>query len=167
MKSQQQNRVSKPGPKATDPEQRFWASVKADDLNSCWIWIGGKNESGYGRINFKNREVKLAHRVAFELCFGPIPEGKKVCHRCDNPPCCNPFHLFIGTQADNMADCLKKNRFAKGESRPDSKLTNEQVRYIRENYSFRKVTHKMLGKLFGVSSGCVLKVIKNRTWSHI
>jgi HNH endonuclease len=79
--------------------------------NGCWLWLRSKSPKGYGRISRRGyRSPQLVHRVVYELCRGAIPEGMYVCHKCDTPSCCNPDHLFIGSQTSNMADMVSKSR---------------------------------------------------------
>lgn len=90
--------------------ERFWSYVQRGD--ECWTWIGARDANGYGRLSLPGRGTIGAHRVSWELHRGEIPDGLCVLHRCDNPPCVWPEHLFLGTHADNVAD-----RIAKGRSR--------------------------------------------------
>jgi hypothetical protein len=92
--------------------ERFWPKV--DKSGECWIWRGAKNRNGYGTFMLGEFQAR-AHRVAYELTYGPILDRLMVCHHCDNPPCCNPAHLFLGTVADNAADMVKKGRQARGD----------------------------------------------------
>ncbi len=89
---------------------RFWAKVDRQDDSSCWEWQGAKVSQGYGWLSIGHNHQEYAHRMAWELVYGPIPEGIQVCHHCDNPPCVNPVHLWLGTQTDNIADRDRKGR---------------------------------------------------------
>ncbi len=90
-------------------EERFWTKVARCATDECWLWMGARNRTSYGQVRAHNKTM-LAHRVAWELANGPILEGWRVCHRCDNSSCCNPAHLWLGTDADNVADCEAKGR---------------------------------------------------------
>jgi hypothetical protein len=85
------------------------AAVSGAQPNGCWEWEGSRDESGYGHTTIARRPIST-HRLSWETAFGPIPRGLVICHRCDNPPCFNPAHLFLGTYADNARDCLQKGR---------------------------------------------------------
>lgn len=97
--------------KTNEPiRKRFWKKVIILGCDECWIWTSSRHRQGYGTFSINN-ECNLAHRVAFELRFGKISDGLDVLHSCDNPPCVNPYHLFLGTHNDNMRDMIKKGRW--------------------------------------------------------
>jgi hypothetical protein len=99
-------------------EDRFWRKVARTGPAECWLWLAGRNPKGYGRFGMHGSAV-FAHRQAYALTVGAIPEGMYVCHRCDNPPCCNPEHLFLGTHADNIRDMTRKGRADRDKKRGD------------------------------------------------
>lgn len=111
--------------------ERFWSKVRKLKPHECWEWQASRVSAGYGKISLPHsRQLEGAHRVAWKLTNGPIPDGLFVLHRCDNPPCCNPSHLFLGTHADNMKDMTAKGRH-KGRPSPGRLLTTDQVRRIK------------------------------------
>lgn len=89
-------------------ERRFWSKVDRDGPGGCWVWMAGRHEQGYGLFKLAG-SMRRAHRLSFELVNGPVPEGKVVCHSCDNPSCVNPAHLWAGSQKENMLDFMEKN----------------------------------------------------------
>lgn len=105
----------KPGHGSSPIENRFWNRLdKSGGDDSCWNWTGARLPKGYGIVGISQGKHKYTHRVAWELTNGPIPEGLWVLHRCDNPPCCNPAHLFIGNNRDNVLDMIQKGRAKRG-----------------------------------------------------
>lgn len=142
----------------------FWSRV--DKSGDCWIWTGAKNRRGYGVTSVDHRQVR-AHRLAWEYTHGSIPGRQYVCHTCDNPPCCNPAHLFLGTHEDNMRDRSMKKRVPTGERGGLAKLTWEQVRQIRRIHSEPhrpKITET--AARFNVSPGAIAHVLKGLTWKE-
>ena len=145
-------------------EERFWAKV--DKSGDCWEWTGAKDR--YGQIGH-NQKVKAAHRVSWEIHNGAIPDGMCVLHRCDNPPCVRPDHLFIGTMADNCKDRDSKGRHTPlpGESHGMSKLTEDDVNEIREHYAYGEFTQQEIANYYSVSQAVISDVLLYKTWVHI
>ena len=148
-------------------ESTFWARVdKSGAPDGCWLWTGEKLPKGYGQFRI-NWERRLAHRWAWHFSIGPIPDGLCVCHRCDNPPCCNPAHLFLGTKADNLADMVAKGRHPKGRTKWRAKLTDDKVIRIRRFYA-KGISGKALASIFNVSRSQISNVVtRQRTWIHV
>jgi len=130
----------------------------------CWLWTGALKENGYGAASWHARPG-YAHRMAFEAFTGPIPAGMFVCHRCDVRSCCNPDHLFIGTQFDNMRDAARKGRTAVLDRHPMAKLTSTQVVAIRERIASGRAAIR-IAEEFGVSDATIRLIKHNRTWKE-
>ena len=165
---------------------RFWSKVEKSD--GCWNWVGSKS-CGYGSLSINGRAIK-AHRWSFTQAFGAIPDGLFVCHKCDNPACVRPDHLFLGTNKDNLIDCAKKGRNAmqkhpersalhdpnirakldKGEGNYAAKLTEGQVAEIRKRYkreSYMGSNARNLAEEFGVNKATIQRIVKGDIWTHI
>jgi hypothetical protein len=156
-----------------DQVSAFWSKVKiAKDKKSCWEWSGAKKRKGYGNVRVDGKYLS-AHRVAFELANGSIPIGYMVCHVCDNPPCCNPRHLMLGTAKSNACDMLIKNRqktphtAARGEGNGMAKLSEEKAREIRRLYAGKLKNQYELAEMFGVSQVAIGAVVRMETWRHV
>lgn len=144
--------------------QRFWAKVNRRGPEECWEWTASRYRFGYGVI-YANGKMGRSNRVAWELTNGPIPDGMEVCHRCDNPPCCNPTHLFLGTHQDNVRDCFGKGRMPRaGERNGRSKLTWESVGQMRQRLAAGGITKSELARQFGVTHEQVANVVSGRQW---
>ena len=141
----------------------FWRRVDASDgPDACWPWTRSRFDAGYGCVWADGRAQK-AHRIAWRFVHGPIPEGARILHRCDNPPCCNPNHLFAGSMRDNTLDMVAKGRHGGTVRR---KLTEAQIPGIRERYA-AGATLKQLGSEYGVSWVAIWKVVHRQTWRHV
>lgn len=154
------------GPKPKSVEARFWTKVHKTD--GCWLWTACCDKKGYGAIGIGSRsdgtrKTELAHRMSFRLANGDIPDAQHVLHRCDNPRCVNPAHLFLGTNDENVADMVAKKRHARGEGHGNAKLTAEQVREIRELHAGGD-SQVSLGRRFGVSQPAVCYVVRGVNW---
>jgi hypothetical protein len=139
----------------------FWDCVDiSGGLDACWPWKRGRS-GGYGVITKRIYGERFAHRYAWTLAHGPIPEGQIVRHACDNPPCCNPLHLSAGTHVDNMADKASRGRAPSGENCPLTRLTDQQVRDIRKAVA-DGMLHKDVAARFGISKVYVSTLVTYR-----
>ena len=160
-----------------DVQTRFWKKVKILEDNECWEWQAGKNYKGYGEFYVAGERHLHAHQISWIHRNDEIPEGMCVLHRCDNPSCVNPNHLFLGTNQDNVTDKMNKGRwkshFLVGEEHPQhgtnskfNKLSEQDVKDIREKYKAGQ-TLRSIAKEFGVVHGVINNIIQGRKWSWL
>jgi hypothetical protein len=161
---------------------RFWPKVAKSD--GCWLWTGAyqrRAHGEYGHIQLEDLRIERAHRVSWMLHFGPIPPDMRVLHRCDNPRCVRPDHLFLGTQLDNIADMDRKGRRRTvrgdahharrpgariGERNGRSRLTPDDVRRIRAMRAGGAM-YKDIASAFGVATPTVQHIVSGKNWSHV
>lgn len=149
--------------------EKFMSLVRKDD-KGCWIWTGRRRvrptgQVSYGRIMDRGREW-LAHRLSWTLFQGEIPAGKCVCHRCDDPRCVNPVHLFLGTHKENMHDCMRKRRHHHGVRHRSAKLKPDQIETILRAHA-DGVSISVLAERFGVKAPSIRKVVTGQTWKQL
>lgn len=167
---------------------RFWSKVAVGDTNDCWPWIApSRTTYGYGLFK-RNGKSLFAHRISLALAIGEVPSAILVLHNCDNPPCCNPAHLRVGTHRDNIMDAIAKGRAKppkqlpehysflrdwraknlpnRGMSHPSHKLTDSDVRMIRAALA-NGISGVCLGKVFGCSDSTISHIRKGKHWKHI
>lgn len=151
-------------------EDRFWSKVDKRGPDECWEWQASLLKSGYAWVYVgggrRNRIMKSAHIIAYELTNGPT-NGLHVLHTCDNPSCCNPKHLFLGTHQDNMDDKTEKDRQAKGENNGRAKLTEDNAIEIRQRYITGEYTQANLANMYGVSQSQIYRIVSGREWKYI
>jgi hypothetical protein len=151
---------------------RFWKDVDTSaGYDGCWPWRGSCTQGGYGVVSFLGRYT-TAHRIAYELDKGEqIPDGIEALHECDNPPCCNPRHVFLGTQKDNIADMHAKGRAGDcrlfGENHGRAKLKDHQVEEIRDRYRKEGLTQAQLAGIYGIGPSQISRIILGQSRSGI
>lgn len=167
---------------------RIWSRVLETD-KGCWEWQGARDSKGYGRVSYLGRPQTVS-RVAWELVNGPIPDGMEVCHTCDNPPCINPAHLWIGTRSDNQRDSVNKKRnraathperyqrgkdsfsakyperLARGEKHGNARLKTQDVHEIRQRYANGESVSS-LARAYNINWSTVDRVVKRKWWKHV
>ena len=141
------------------PKKPFSEKYTTEPNTGCWLWTSGWDSDGYG---LATGNVK-AHRLSYEIAYGPIPKGLSVCHKCDTPPCVNPDHLFLGTNKDNAQDRVMKGRGAAGEKNANARLTDEVAREI----VMSSLSNREVAKSIGVCVATVSHVRKGRSWGHV
>lgn len=138
----------------------FWKRVDKRGPDECWLFQGSTTSSGYGQWRYGNKRPG-AHRVAFSLSKGAIPEGLIVMHSCDNRPCCNPTHLSLGTQSDNMQDMVRKGRSTAGDNHPMIKIPDADLPLVKAAYFRDGATKSSVAKQFGVSRPTIFRIVSD------
>lgn len=143
---------------------RFWEKVAIIPFHECWEWTAFCNPLGYGMFRL-DKAMRLSHRVAYALTNGDIKPGMLVCHKCDNPRCVRPEHLYLGTDADNSRDRMERGGvfYPEGEKNHRAKLNEDQVREIRNS----SLSHKEAADKYGVSYYAIKELRCRKTWAHI
>lgn len=143
--------------------ERFWSKVVIAGEDDCWLWTASCKPAGYGQLSFGNSRVAYAHRVAYIITNGSIPDGLFVCHQCDNRRCVNPKHLFLGTNADNVRDMDRKGRRVNtphyGENHPAVITSDAIVAEIRQRYEQGGVRQVDLAKEYGLRTDAVWRYV--------
>lgn len=144
-------------------EERFWACVDKDHPDKCWNWKKTLDRYGYGRISLSEKKIRSAHRASWYIHHGYIDQNLCVCHKCDNPRCVNPHHLFLATHQGNTQDRTKKGRSVRGEKHWSVKLTIQQVLEIRESNE----KNIDLAKKYGVCASSIGRIKRRKKWRHV
>ncbi len=157
--------------------------VKFTKVEGCWIWMGCKTNNGHGRFSLR-KKARLAHRIAWVIANGQVPNSLLVCHKCDVRDCVNPDHLFLGTYQDNAMDMILKgrgnratgdrhfsrtmpHRVARGESAGSAKLKETDVREIRRRFDNGQITRGALAEEYGVGRSCIQAIVTRKKWRHV
>lgn len=143
--------------------ERFWSKVdKKDDTTACWEWKTGCFDTGYGMFSYKCKSIG-AHKMSMMIYLNrEIENGKHILHSCDNRKCCNPHHLREGTHKENMEDRTERNKYNVGEKHFNSKLSNEDVNKIREEYQLGNTSYNKLSKKYNISKATIYQIITNK-----
>lgn len=164
----------KTGPKRQPIKDRFYSKIDTDDPSKCWNWQDSLDKDGYGFFftgTRKNPVTHRAHRFSYQFHYGVEPGDKLVCHKCDNPSCVNPTHLFLGTYSDNNNDTSDKGRHRSnpriGVDAKQSNLDENDVRRIRQLYAKGGISQTELAEAYGVSQVAISCIVRRKTWTHI
>lgn len=158
-------RALKESIKMTDLIDKLFDRLVVTD-SDCWEFVGGRTGAGYGALWIGDGKCKGTHVISYELHKGPVPVGMKVCHTCDNPPCCNPKHLFLGTTQDNKNDEIAKDRHVYGERVGNHKLTEDDVRAIRVLLE-EGFTLSYIGERFNVTKQAIYRIKHGLSWGWL
>lgn len=145
---------------------RFWSHVLVGQSDQCWPWSGYRDRFGHGQFAVHHRKIVAAHRFALATRQVQPFDGACALHHCDNPPCCNPKHLYWGTNADNVRDRVERGRNLRGEAHGRAKLTEEQVRQIRLSVA-NGHSQKAMAQVYGVRRSTVQLIVSRKRWTHL
>lgn len=145
--------------------ERFWSFVKKGEHDECWEFMGCRNVDGYGSMSIGHSKIERAHRISFVLHKGEIPPDMVIMHTCDNPPCCNPKHLILGTQIDNIHDMVKKKRLVNKSGESASRFTKEIINDIRNFYTGKKGQKFFLSKKYKCAPTTITNILNN--WNKL
>lgn len=148
---------------------RFWSKVEIGDKESCWSWLGSTNKKGYGSFsagrNLRSAS-KIAHRYAYLFHYGQLNSSLSVCHSCDNPGCCNPYHLWQGTAKENSEDMVEKGRSCRGERQGHTSLTETDVTAIKALSATGRIHQKEIAEMFQIQQQTVSGIVTKKTWRY-
>jgi len=150
-------------PKKMSLDNRFWEKVDKGSNNECWNWLASQNGHGYGQICDGFCGIVSAHRISWEIHFGPIPEGKLVLHKCDNKRCVNPNHLYLGTQSDNRRDAVLRNSKCSGKNIKTSNFYEGEAWLMKRLYRSKKFTQKQISKMFRCNQATISHIVNGKT----
>lgn len=153
--------------------KRFTDKIMINAQSGCWEWTAAVGGAGYGKMQWHGR-LEIAPRIAYQIVHGAIPSGLHICHRCDNPLCVRPDHLFAGTRSDNMRDCRSKGRMkgiitsesVRGEHNTKAKMTDAQVVALRADRS-AGLSLSALARKYGISKSMVKFIVDGKNWRHV
>lgn len=147
--------------KGTPVQERFDDKWTPEPNSGCWLWYGARDRDGYGIFQVSTRNPCRAHRFSYESAKGGVPQGLRVLHKCDMPPCVNPDHLFLGDDKANQIDSARKGRCG------SQKITIEQVKEIRARWKSGDATQAAMCAEYGLSVGMMSSLISGRKWAHV
>ena len=147
-------------------KERFEDKCELVTESGCWLWLAYVDRNGYGQIQV-DKKTRYAHQVSYELYVGPITEWMHVLHKCDNPCCVNPYHLFLGTHSDNIADIMKKGRSPKGVKNGHAKLVESQIIKIRQQYETGNYSQRDLARKYNTAQHNISRIASGKRWAHV
>lgn len=145
-------------------ETHFWLDTSI--INDCWVWTCYRDKKGYGLLTWNGR-TRRAHHIAWILAYGSVPVGLQVLHKCDNPSCVKPSHLWLGTNADNVRDKMAKNRGCKGEHHGAARLTESDIEQIKTLYNVHMYLQKDIAAAYKIDRSHVSRIVNNKKWSYL